>query len=410
MKGGCTTYLVPELIHEFRDEVDVIGYPKLVRLNPNIPWKTRGNGAVCIQIVDKPELDPETVLECAASLIEKLAQLDETNTNPGIVVMGSQKTIPSDMYWQTVRDVVELEDVTKILDDSGAVYKGFKNQRGLIGATAAISWAMNVAATSQADRTFELLAYRDRSRWGTDRQIEETSVIEMDKKVTSTFNNYDYDNKHIGIAPNSPCPVLFGIRGEEPEELPGAMEMIESEPIDQWLIFETNQGTDDHLQPKLIPAIRPYQSVITEGAVSTEPNVIEGGHTIFAISNSDDQVDCAAYEPTKGFRGLVNQLVVGDKIKVYGSVRTEPLTINIEKLEILELVDQELKQANPKCTTCGKSMKSIGKGQGYRCKNCGTKLPEDSAEFKKVDRKLKPGIFEVPVCARRHISKPLKRL
>jgi len=23
-------------------------YPYLVRLNPNIPWKTRGNGAVCI--------------------------------------------------------------------------------------------------------------------------------------------------------------------------------------------------------------------------------------------------------------------------------------------------------------------------------------------------------------------------
>ena len=81
---------MPELIHEFRDEVDVIGYPKLVRLNPNIPWKTRGNGAVCIQIVDKPELDPETVLECAASLIEKLAQLDETNTNPGIVVIKTE--------------------------------------------------------------------------------------------------------------------------------------------------------------------------------------------------------------------------------------------------------------------------------------------------------------------------------
>jgi tRNA(Ile2)-agmatinylcytidine synthase len=232
----------------------------------------------------------------------------------------------------------------------------------------------------------------------------------MDNKIDSTFNNYDYNNKHIGIAPNSPCPVLFGIRGDDPKDLPAAMEMIESEPIDKWLIFETNQGTDDHLQPQPISAIRPYQSVISDGIVSTEPHVIEGGHTIFAISNSDDQVDCAAYEPTKGFRELVNQLVVGDKIKVYGSVRTEPLTINIEKLEISELVDQDLKQGNPKCTSCGKSMKSIGKGQGYRCKKCGTKLPEDSAEFEKVDRKLKPGIYEVPVCARRHLSKPLKRL
>lgn len=385
-------------------------FPKLVRLNPNIPWKTRGNGAVCLQMKEKPEVDPKSVLERASSLIERLAELDEANTNPGIVVTGSQKTIPSDMYWQTVRDVVKLEDVTKILDDRGAVYKGFKNRRGLIGATAAISWAMNVATTSQADRTFELLAYRERSRWGTARQIEDASVIEMDKKVKSTFNNYDYDNKHIGIAPNSPCPVLFGIRGDNPEDLQSAMKLIRSEPIDQWLIFETNQGTDDHLQPLSIPAIRPCQSVITEGIVSSEPHVIEGGHTIFAISNSDAQVDCAAYEPTKGFRGLVNQLVVGDKIKVYGSVRTEPLTINIEKIEVLELVDQDLKQGNPKCNTCGKSMKSIGKGQGYRCKKCGAKLPEDSAEFIKVDRNLKPGFYEVPVCARRHLSKPLSRL
>ena len=31
-------------------EYDVIGYPRLVRLNPNIPWKTRGNGAISLQV------------------------------------------------------------------------------------------------------------------------------------------------------------------------------------------------------------------------------------------------------------------------------------------------------------------------------------------------------------------------
>ena len=32
------------------ENYDVIGNPRLVRLNPNIPWKTRGNGAISLQL------------------------------------------------------------------------------------------------------------------------------------------------------------------------------------------------------------------------------------------------------------------------------------------------------------------------------------------------------------------------
>ncbi len=45
----CTTFLATELVEEFRD-YDLIGLPRLVRLNPAVPWKTRGNGAICIRI------------------------------------------------------------------------------------------------------------------------------------------------------------------------------------------------------------------------------------------------------------------------------------------------------------------------------------------------------------------------
>jgi len=48
-KGMCTTYLTSEIMAEF-SEVDMIGYPRLVRLNPNIPWKTRGNGAISLRL------------------------------------------------------------------------------------------------------------------------------------------------------------------------------------------------------------------------------------------------------------------------------------------------------------------------------------------------------------------------
>lgn len=48
MKGNCTTFLATEIIREF-DDLDLIGNPRLVRLNPAIPWKTRGNGALVLR-------------------------------------------------------------------------------------------------------------------------------------------------------------------------------------------------------------------------------------------------------------------------------------------------------------------------------------------------------------------------
>ena len=45
INGGCTTWVATEIIKEL-SEFDLIGHPRLVRLNPNVPWKTRGNGAV----------------------------------------------------------------------------------------------------------------------------------------------------------------------------------------------------------------------------------------------------------------------------------------------------------------------------------------------------------------------------
>ena len=41
LDGGCTTWLITEIISELSD-LDLIAPPRLVRLNPNVPWKTRG--------------------------------------------------------------------------------------------------------------------------------------------------------------------------------------------------------------------------------------------------------------------------------------------------------------------------------------------------------------------------------
>ena len=63
---------------------------------------------------------------------------------------------------------------------------------------------------------------------------------------------------------------------------------------------------------------------------------------------------------------------------------------------------------NPVCSVCGKHMKSRGQSQGYKCKTC--KTTADKPVIKKQKRNLKKSFYEVPVCARRHLSKPLKRM
>ncbi len=44
----CTTYIGLKIAASTKKQI--LGYPRLVRLNPNIPYKTRGNGAVCMNL------------------------------------------------------------------------------------------------------------------------------------------------------------------------------------------------------------------------------------------------------------------------------------------------------------------------------------------------------------------------
>ncbi|HEX16860.1 MAG TPA: DUF1743 domain-containing protein, partial [Thermoplasmatales archaeon] len=296
-KGGCTTYVAYRLIDRLLDEgYSLIGFPRLVRLNPNIPWKTRGNGAVSFRIgrgkgksitvgerdgrefpsfgYADNDVDLEHVKEIIEEILEEEAHLSDEATNPGYVI--TKEKPERELYERCVKSVVSLEDVLRVLRRIGAVYRGYKNGRGIIGATSAISW-------EPLDRTFEVITYRRKEMWGRKREVDERSVIEMDRSIRSTFDNYDYETKRILITPNSPCPVLFGIRGDDPFDLLRAKDMISSEDYAGWLLFETNQATDDHLERKKISDIKPYESVIVKGLVDRDPFVIEGGHVIFRI-------------------------------------------------------------------------------------------------------------------------------
>jgi tRNA(Ile2)-agmatinylcytidine synthase len=331
--------------------------------------------------------------------VETQARIDDTNTNPGYALLVER---PNDeFYWKTVTTIVTLDEVQSLLQKHDAIFEGYKNCRGLIGATAAICW-------EPGDRTFELITYRPYQRWGSKRMVDSLSVQHMDADCPSTFDNYDIKNHHNRIVPNSPCPILYGIRGDDTDSLVKASILVKSEPIDSWMLFETNQGTDDHMQRKSIVQIKPFESVIVQGAVIENPFTIQGGHVLFTINDSTGTIPCAAYEPTKEFRRIIRGLSVGDLVEVYGGVREHPLTINLEKICVKHLIPVTEKIENPVCPKCGKHMKSKGTNQGYKCRNCRTTNIQPS--LKQKPRSIKPGFYEVPICARRHLSKPLKRM
>jgi len=415
LRGMCTTFLAAELVRDLTRDFDLVGYPRLVRLNPNIPWKTRGNAAVCLRIgsgrgepmtvgelggrpiqtfprgrCDEP---PARVLGRVSRLVERWSRIDDETTNPGFTI--SPTPARAWLYWRAVRRIVTMDEAVAAASTS-AIVRGYKNGRGIIGALAATSWRPR-------DRTYEVLCYRKESSWGTRREIVPESVKEMDIRFPSTFNSYDYDNERVVIAPHSPCPILFGIRGDEPGVLPEAMRSIRGERPAGWLLFETNQGTDDHVVPQ--PVMEPRQTIRVEGRVERFPRILRGGHVVVSLSG----VDVTAYEPSKQFRSVVAALWPGDRIGVIGAIRDEPRTLNLEKLQVLDVVRRVVKIANPTCNACGCRAKSMGRMGLFRCPKCREKFPRFAASFRTIDSGLRRGWYEPPVGSRRHLSKPLKR-
>jgi tRNA(Ile2)-agmatinylcytidine synthase len=203
--------------------------------------------------------------------------------------------------------------------------------------------------------------------------------------------------------------VLFGIRGDSPEELLVARDMIRGEEPSRWLLYMTNQGTDDHISRMRVRALTPGASALVKVRVAADPYTVPGGHVIVRISDGDE-VDAVFYEPSRGLRDVARALVPGDRLLVAGSVRSSPRSLNVEKLKVERLVGFSRKVENPRCSLCDKRMGSMGRGGGYRCKRCGARVGPEAAMMAPVERSLALGWYEPPVSSRRHLHKPLRRM
>ena len=87
-KGMCTTFLSYKIVKFLeKEEIQFMDFPSLIRFNPNIPWKTRGNGAVRLTIKTK---NPKKIKNKITQLVTSYSDT-KNGANPGLVFYQNEK-------------------------------------------------------------------------------------------------------------------------------------------------------------------------------------------------------------------------------------------------------------------------------------------------------------------------------
>jgi tRNA(Ile2)-agmatinylcytidine synthase len=337
--GHCTTHLGYLIVSELARAGFIIPtYPRLVRLNPNIPFKTRGNAAVCVEF--EADLSKgETAFEVAARLLEEQADVSNGANSALIVVPKSQESsFFRELYERAVCGVVNYRGVELAVARMGALHRLLGNGMGIVGAAASLGFSCELD-----DHTYELIAYRMPENCGRPRTIGPASVEKMELQTfPHTFNSYDHESGRVLVAPTGPDPVLAGVRGDSPRAVLDAFRRIElgETPLGH-VIYGTNQCTGAHVRNPFAVPLKAYSAGWLEGVV-TSTVTSSGSHLSVGVRTGDGStLTCMVYEPSGDLRRIARLLLPGDAVRVSGGVRRasskNPEAINVEKLEVLKL-------------------------------------------------------------------------
>lgn len=424
---GCTTWVITELIRELDPGIDLVGWPRLVRLNPNIPYKTRGNGALAVHLghgrgdsflcgniggtpvrgywrgTPLTRSERERTWEIALRVLQRESAWESPRTDPALVA--SPRKLPPALYWRAVREWVEVSTVREILGEvSGALFVAYRSGQGLVGSAAAIAWPAR-------RRTWEILAYRDPDRWSDpQRSVEAASVRKLSETFPETFHSYDPRTRRVLVTPHTRCPILVGIRARLPDRLPDALRSLRTERVVRWMVFQSNQGTGDHVQPGSAGFATPGTSPLVRGFVQAPARNLRGGHVLFPVQDRTGVLSCVAFEPTKTLPSVARQLLPGDEVEVWGSLPAEtprsPI-LKLEGLRVLRARPVRKPGGNPMCPSCRTiRTHSRGQGKGFRCPRCGQGLPPEARGGPLRPRRHLEGTYLPTPSARRHLSPP----
>ena len=419
-RGGCTTWVLTDLLTLARDEgVDLIGEPHLVRLNPNIPWKTRGNAALAARFgrgrgprrrigeVDGRPLwsfsngtplsatEEGEFVEHAWARVLAGSRRGEPRTDPALVAV--RRKLPARLYYRAVREIVPIEETRRYLRSVGAVVHAEGDGRGLVGASAAIAWPGRRV-------TWELIAYRPVAREGARRKVDVSSVRAAARRHPALFLCHDPRTRRLLVTPHTPCPILYGLRGVQPASPLKARRIVRSEPVDRWVLFRTNQATGDHLVRRLARELVPYESGRVRGTVASVPRVVRGGHVRLRLVDPEGTaIETIAFEPTKILPRVVQQLTPGDRVEVWGSRGEDPV-MKMEGLRVVSLVPRWSPTLPPLCPDCRRTTRSLGTARGYRCPRCHRRFPPELGQRERRPTPIALGVYHPTPSARRHLA------
>ncbi|QWC19352.1 tRNA(Ile)(2)-agmatinylcytidine synthase [Halorubrum sp. 2020YC2] len=445
-RGMCTTYVATRIAERLADAGGRVRRRLLVRLNPAVKHKTRGNAAVALHVSGVDAGGAEAV---AVEAVEEFAAASDPRTSPGVVVAGldaagdpfdaTGSPIPEAVAAfarRALRERLSVAEAVGLADEHGFRHAAVGPAggadateavagRGRIGALAAVG-----ATAAFDDWTFERIAYRELDRCGTPREVGVESVFAAaEEGYPTVWDTVDRETGAAVCVPNAPGPILYGIRGDDADACRAVAAAVDGERVDRAATFLTNQGTDAHLAPGRIGDLRDGAGYRVVGVVASATETKRGGHVHVEVAGdrgavgagsgeagsgeeSDaDRLRAVAFAPTGRFRDRVRALRPGDRVTLCGEheVRDDAdgpeSTLKLEKFAVRDLV--RTAPAVPACPECGRSMSSAGRDQGYRCRDCGTSAPGKIEE--PIERDLEAGWYEVPPSARRHVAKPLVR-
>ena len=379
LHGGCTTEVLFHLIQALPEHITA-GQTRLVRLWPFAQRRTRGNAAVAVELNTEDEQGLLVFLENYWRKhilpLKGIVQTSQHNdreqypSDPGMVWF-SESISDSKIYREGLSQELNLQQLPIPTKSWGG--------HGRIGATLAVLWPAN-------ESTYEAIAWREPSTNGL-RQLDKHAIEHVDQ-MDGTFLCRDDRLGSSLLAPRGASPVLFGIRAWTKDVAMEALQILldapNTEPVIGSLVFETNQATNDHLDHSI------------EGRVE-RIEVRRGGHTV--IHTSEHRF--LAFKESGQIATISQQLHEGDVIECKGLLAPDH-SIHVEFMKIQELVPDKHR---PACPTCHKSMTSMGKHQGLRCKKCGFKMDDRWVETPRrlpVNQWIQP-----PASSRRHLAKPL---
>ncbi len=456
-RGMCTTYVGVRLAERLEAIGGTVVRRLLIRLNPAVKHKTRGNAAVAIHVSG---VDSAAAFRVTTETVRTFAATDDPRTSPGVVVadaiISDEDADPArsdavgpvaaisdavvDFSRRALRERLALDEAVALADAHGYQHAGLgfggadddeTTGRGRIGALAAIG-----APATLTDHTYERISYRALDRCGTPREVDAASVFAAaDDAYPTVWDTVDCGTGEVVCVPNAPGPILHGIRGDDPDACRRVAAAIESEPVERAATFVTNQGTDAHLATGSLGALRDGAGYRVSGVVASHPETKRGGHVHLDIAESGPAGDetpvgngqpptstpgpvaarpvlrAVAFAPTGRFRDRIRALRPGDWVTLCGEHERRVAdpgpdgSLKLEKFAVRDLVETQL--VTPTCPDCGRTMSSAGRGQGYRCRDCRTTA--DGKATEPMPRDLDCGWYEVPPSARRHVAKPLIR-